>query len=340
VNDLLSFWLNHFKPFPNLVNEHLLATMGPLAFPGFSPEISLWLLFALGLLFGSFFNVVGLRLLAEQSVVFPASHCPTCKTTLHWAENIPVVSYLWLGACCKHCGTGISVQYPLIELLTGLLFAAVGWRFGMGWPLLAYLFLMANLVVITITDWKESLIFELNSLSLIPVGLLLCALGVGLVDWQSSLMGILAGFAVFEGMILLSRVALGTEGFGHGDTHLMMGIGAFLGWPGVLWAIVLGFFAQAFMALPVLIGQWIKQKEYTTLTSAFSGLTFGLLPVGLSSLPVSTPVRNSMVLACVAITLFALWVFLRQVRHRQSYTYMPLGPALIAGSLIVLFWVG
>ncbi|HPG26809.1 MAG TPA: prepilin peptidase [Myxococcota bacterium] len=90
----------------------------------------------LGLLVGSFLNVVIHRVPAGLSIVFPASHCPACEQKIAPWDNVPVLSYLWLRGRCRHCGVRISARYPAVEALTGLVFMAIGWRFGQtGWTL-------------------------------------------------------------------------------------------------------------------------------------------------------------------------------------------------------------
>ncbi|MBY0450251.1 MAG: prepilin peptidase [Cyanobacteria bacterium] len=314
-----------------------------------------WCVPVLGLMIGSFLNVVGLRFLSEESITFPASHCTHCNTPIKPYDNIPVLSYLLLGAKCRSCKVPISIQYPLIELLTAVLFTACYWIGGWQWGTLFLWFLMANLVVIIITDARESLIFQINSLSLVPAGLLFnffdlghralgtwtLNLGLLTVDFPMSftdaLLGILVGLLLFEGMILLSQLFLGTDGFGHGDTHLMMGVGAFIGWQGCLLAIVLGFILQSLMAIPIMVIQWIKAKDYLSLGTGGAGVAFGLLPLWLSELKLSQGMLTMALLACMGATLTCLIIFLLQIKKRQSFTYMPLGPALVLGSLIVLF---
>ena len=135
-------------------------------------SIVIWTAFLLGLCVGSFLNVVGLRLLSEESIIFPASHCPSCKRNLTWFENIPVISYVIQGGNCKGCNTSIHWQYPVVELLTGVLFALVAFQFGVSWATLWLWILLANLVAVCITDFRESLIFHVNVLPLIPIGFL------------------------------------------------------------------------------------------------------------------------------------------------------------------------
>ncbi|HEY9746650.1 MAG TPA: prepilin peptidase, partial [Oculatellaceae cyanobacterium] len=293
--------------------------------------------FLVGLCIGSFLNVVGLRFLADQSITTPPSTCPHCRHPIASYDNIPVVSYILLGGRCRHCQAGISIQYPLIELATGVLFCLTVWHFGVSWQSLFYLFLIANLIVIFITDLRESLIFQINSLSLIPAGLIFhllnlgqtpiaMVLNLGAFQWPvseglvSALVAIAVAFVFFEGMILFSKMVFGTEGFGHGDTHLMMGAGAFLGWPLLLLALVLGFIAQTIPAVPMLVVQWIRNKQWASLISGSVAFGSGLLPLALIRLPVPTDTQTLLTLVCLLVSVIALIVFLKQIRHSQSFT--------------------
>lgn len=322
--------------------------------PAFQPYL-MGLTFVVGLCIGSFLNVMGLRFLADEPIVLPPSHCPKCQTLLRPIDNIPVLSFLILGGKCHSCKESISVQYPLIELATGALFCLVIWTFGISFQSLFLLFLICNLVVIFITDLRESLIFQVNSLSLIPAGLLFnllnlshapgdipLDLGMMVIHFSPALVSaaiaIVIALVFFEGMILLSQLFFGTEGFGHGDTHLMMGVGAFLGWPLTVLALVLGFIIQTIPAIPMLVLQWIRNKQYVSLISGGVALLCGGAPLVLMNLPLTPETRMIISMACLILAIVALIVFLRQVRTAQTFTYLPLGPALVIGSLVALFW--
>lgn len=313
------------------------------------------LTFIVGLCIGSFLNVMGLRLLANEDFILPASHCPKCQAPLRPIDNIPVISYIMLGGKCHACKEPISVQYPLIELATGLLFCLTVWFFGLSWQTLFLLFFMSQLIVIFITDLLDKSIYEINSLPLIPAGLLYSLLNLGHVAGSfpldlgvliihipnaliSAVMAIAIAYIFFEGMILLSNVVFGTEGFGHGDTHLMMGAGAFLGWPLTVLALVLGFFIQTIPAIPMLVIQWIKNKQYVSLISGAVAMTCGTIPLILMNTGMPVDIRMQISMACMVISVIALFVFLKQVKTAQSFTYLPLGPALIIGIIIALFW--
>lgn len=313
------------------------------------------LTFIVGLCIGSFLNVMGLRLLANEDFILPASHCPKCQAPLRPIDNIPVISYIMLGGKCHACKEPISVQYPLIELATGLLFCLTVWFFGLSWQTLFLLFFLSQLIVIFITDLLDKSIYEINSLPLIPAGLLYSLLNLGHVAGSfpldlgvliihipnaliSAVMAIAIAYIFFEGMILLSNVVFGTEGFGHGDTHLMMGAGAFLGWPLTVLALVLGFFIQTIPAIPMLVIQWIKNKQYVSLISGAVAMICGTIPLILMNTGMPVDIRMQISMACMVISVIALFVFLKQVKTAQSFTYLPLGPALIIGIIIALFW--
>lgn len=314
-------------------------------------------IFIIGLCVGSFLNVMALRFLADEPIVLPPSHCPKCDTKLRPIDNIPVISYLLLGGKCHHCKEPISIQYPLVELGTGLLFCLTLWFFGFTWQTLFLLFMISNLIVIFITDLRESLIFNFNSIyMLIPAGILYSLLNLGGVPGTaftmdlgslvlhvpealtSALTAMLISVVFFEGIILLSLMFFGTEGFGHGDTFLMMGAGAFLGWPLTVLALMLGFIAQTIPAIPMLIIQWIRNKQYVSLISGGVALGCGTSPLFLMSAPLSPETKTMLSLASLVISVIALIVFLRQVRTAQTFTYLPLGPALVLGILVSLFW--
>jgi leader peptidase (prepilin peptidase)/N-methyltransferase len=187
------------------------------------------ILFVLGLLVGSFLNVVIARVPEGQSIVRPGSRCPRCGHVLAWFENVPLLSWLVLRARCRGCRAPISARYPAVELLTGCLFLACWWRFGMAWSLLRGLLLVGFLVPLTFIDLEHWLLpFELT-LSGLAVGLLSSVL-LGMEALRDSALGAAAGFLLFWALEALVRVLLRKEGLGAGDKWLVALLGAFLGW--------------------------------------------------------------------------------------------------------------
>ena len=223
----------------------------------------------LGLCIGSFLNVVVHRLpqmlergwkvdsaemlgldpakaasLAEPMTLSrPRSRCPSCGHMIAWHENIPLLSYLRLGGKCSACKTRISLRYPLVELLTAVLFAAVGWRFGTQPVALLWCGFVAVLVALAAIDWDTTLLPDDLTLPLLWAGLVASALG-WTIALPQALWGAVAGYLSLWSVYWMFKLATGKEGMGHGDFKLLAALGAWLGWqmvlPVVLGASVLG----------------------------------------------------------------------------------------------------
>ncbi|MBU0960922.1 MAG: prepilin peptidase, partial [Proteobacteria bacterium] len=176
--------------------------------------------FLFGTIVGSFLNVVILRLPREEaSIVFPASHCPACLTELHWYENIPILSFLFLRGRCGHCNKKISFQYPLVELSMALLSAALVQQFGLSVTAAGYFLFCAALLVIIWIDIKHQIIPDIISLPGIFAGLLFSLISPAL-HWSDSLIGILAGGGILYGIALIYFLWRRIEGMGGGDIKL------------------------------------------------------------------------------------------------------------------------
>jgi len=194
-------------------------------------------IFFVGLCVGSFLNVCIYRIPNERSIVRPASACPGCGTPIRWYDNIPVVSYILLGGRCRSCKTKVSPRYPIVELLTGL-FALVIWiQFGPTWKSLIYFFFIAALLVTTFIDIDHQIIPNEISLPGIPIGFALSFLPGG-PTWVESLIGIVVGGGSLWAVIWIYYLLTGRQGMGFGDVKLLAMIGAFTGWRGVLFTIM------------------------------------------------------------------------------------------------------
>jgi leader peptidase (prepilin peptidase)/N-methyltransferase len=200
--------------------------MHPLPFP-LSPVF-----FVLGTLVGSFLNVVIARLPRGESVVHPRSRCPRCKDMIPAWLNVPIISWLMLRGRCRACRLPISVRYPTVELLTGVLFLAAYARFGLSLAVLCALLLAASLVAITFIDIDEWFIPDEISLPGILIGAGLRPFAFD-VPWWSGLVGAALGAAFLAFVRWAFFIVRKTEGMGLGDVKLIAMIGAFLG-PGAL----------------------------------------------------------------------------------------------------------
>lgn len=170
----------------------------------------------------------------------PASRCPQCGHRIRWYENVPLVSWIVLRGRCSACGASIGWRYPLVELLTGALFALIAWRLGPTASTMLWCVAAALLVAMSAIDWDTTVLPDTLTLSLLWLGLLAAAAG-GLpgVDLRTSVIGAAAGYGALWAVYWVFRRATGKEGMGFGDFKLLAALGAWLGWTALL-PIVLG----------------------------------------------------------------------------------------------------
>jgi leader peptidase (prepilin peptidase)/N-methyltransferase len=204
-----------------------------------------------GLLIGSFLNVVIYRLPRGQSLVTPPSTCPGCGTRIRPIDNIPVLSWLMLGGKCHKCRAPISVQYPIVELATGVLFALVTWLTPAGPLLAARLVLVLILIVLFGIDLHHQILPNVITLPGIAIGFLFSL--VGPPGWISSVIGILLGGGILYGIAAVYYLVRREEGLGMGDVKMLAMIGAFLGWQAVLVTLILSSFAGALVGIGIIV---------------------------------------------------------------------------------------
>lgn len=218
---------------------------------------SAWLFFALGCLFGSFFNVCIYRIPREIFWKKSRSHCPACGSPIPWWHNIPILSWLFLRGKAACCGARISVQYPLVELGTGVLWMTVyacfpfltlgGTQFGIetteSLRFLHALVFSSVLLICSVIDFEHQIIPDVLSLPLIVLAPLVAAFHPEL-DLKSSIIGIFLGGGLFYAVAWIYFLVRKEYGLGLGDVKLLAGIGGWLGYQSVLttifWASMLG----------------------------------------------------------------------------------------------------
>jgi leader peptidase (prepilin peptidase)/N-methyltransferase len=204
----------------------------------------------LGLAIGSFLNVCIYRLPLGQSVLSPPSTCPSCRTRLRWIDNIPVVSWVLLGGKCHHCRAPISIQYPIVELVTGVLFVLVTWLTPMGPLLAARLTLVVILIVLFGIDLHHQILPNAITLPGIVIGFLFSLAGPP--GWIDGLLGLLLGGGVLYAIAWAYYAVRHEEGLGMGDVKMLAMIGAFLGWKAVLVTLILSSFAGALVGVGII----------------------------------------------------------------------------------------
>jgi leader peptidase (prepilin peptidase)/N-methyltransferase len=236
----------------------------------------------LGLLIGSFLNVVIYRLpimmhnawKAECSVLegnepdeqttfnlnTPRSACPHCGHNITAIENIPVVSYLFLKGKCRECKTAISPRYPLIELLTGLLSAVVAYHFGFSLACLGALLLTWSLVALTFIDIDHQLLPDSITLPLVWFGLFFNLNGA-FTSLEVSVIGAMAGYLSLWLVFHAFKLITGKEGMGYGDFKLLAALGAWLGWTYLPVIILLSSFVGAIVGITLVL---LKKHQQQT----------------------------------------------------------------------------
>ncbi|MGB2696943.1 MAG: prepilin peptidase [Candidatus Zixiibacteriota bacterium] len=204
--------------------------------------IIIFTILILGLAVGSFLNVCIYRIPEGKSIFFPGSHCPQCSKKIRFYDNIPVLSFILLRGKCRFCGSRISIQYPLVELLTAFLFiAAYLWQ-GLSLGFVSTLVLGSLLIIVFFIDIKHRIIPDVITLPGIVIGL-----GFALISPQikilDSFLGLLIGGGVLYLLAILGELLFKKESMGGGDIKLAAMLGAFLGWQ----KLFLIFFLSAFL---------------------------------------------------------------------------------------------
>jgi leader peptidase (prepilin peptidase) / N-methyltransferase len=258
----------------------------------------------LGLLIGSFLNVVIYRLPkmmerqwaqecaelypqntpAQEQPAFnlltPRSRCPHCGHAITWYENIPVLSYVALRGRCSSCKAGISPRYPLVELATGALFFVCAWRWGATATGLAWCTFSAALITLALIDWDTTLLPDDITLPLLWLGLVASALHWTPVPLTTALWGAVAGYLslwlIYWGFKLLT----GKEGMGYGDFKLFAALGAWFGWPLLIPIILLSSVIGAIVGIAMKFASNLREGGYVPFGPFLAGAGFTALLLG------------------------------------------------------------
>lgn len=250
-----------------------------MAFLDENPALGYPAAVVLGACLGSFLNVVILRLprrlewqwkhdsrelLGEQEIYDPPppgvvverSHCPHCKTQLRWYELIPLLSWVFLRGRCRHCQASISIQYPLVELLTMCLVLACVWHFGFGWQGFGAIILTCYLIALSGIDLRTQLLPDQLTLPLMWLGLIAASDDL-YMPAKPALLGAIAGYVSLWSVWWVFKQLTGKQGMGHGDFKLLAALGAWVGLNGVLPTILIS------SLLGALIGSlWLAMKGH------------------------------------------------------------------------------
>jgi leader peptidase (prepilin peptidase) / N-methyltransferase len=217
--------------------------------------------FALGAVIGSFLNVVIYRYPREESIVFPASHCPHCNAVIKPYDNVPILAWVWLRGKCRNCRGPIALRYPLVELANALFYVAIYQRTG---PTIGFLFVAAIVsmtIVLIFIDLDIQILPDVIDLPGILIGLGIGALGLGVLHERlilstsiiDSIAGAVIGAAVLLAIALAYKLVRKIEGMGLGDVKMLAMLGAVMGWeplfPLLLVASITGALVGGIVAL-------------------------------------------------------------------------------------------
>ncbi len=248
-----------------------------------APVVFIAVAFAFALLIGSFLNVVIYRLplmmqrdwreqcdeLSKEpapdlpegkfNLVVPRSRCPSCGAAIKAWQNIPVLSYLLLGAQCSNCQKSISVRYPLVETMTAILAAVCAWHFGFGWEALMAIGLSFALVAISLIDTDHQIIPDSIVIPLMWIGLImslfhpLAGTGTLFIAPQDAIVGAVAGYLSLWSVYQLFKLVTGKEGMGYGDFKLLAALGAWLGWQALPTIILMSAVVGAIIGIALIV---------------------------------------------------------------------------------------
>jgi leader peptidase (prepilin peptidase) / N-methyltransferase len=201
--------------------------------------------FIFGSIVGSFLNVCIYRLPKGRSVIFPGSHCPNCTAAIHWYDNVPILSYIFLGGKARCCKAKISLRYFIVEVLTASAFLTLFSGFGLTPKFFAYTIMVSGLIIATFVDFEIQEIPDEVSVGGLAVGLILAIVFPSILNETTrlhgllgSFLGALAGGGMIYAMGMLGEFAFKKEAMGGGDVKLLAMIGSFIGWK----LVVLTFF--------------------------------------------------------------------------------------------------
>lgn len=234
--------------------------------------------FLFGLIIGSFLNVCITRIPDGVSIVSPSSRCPNCSTPIKPYDNIPLVSWLALRGKCRNCGAPISVMYPAIELLAGLLFVACYLTFGLSAETLKWLFFLSLIIILTITDVRVRILPDAVNWFGFGLGIALAIRiaptdptcmrlvehfplflqNAAIIGVACALLGAAAGSLLLLAAASLYKLARGREGMGMGDVKMMLMVGTFLGIQGTFLTLLFGTLLGSFIGLLLVVALFIS----------------------------------------------------------------------------------
>ena len=301
--------------------------------------------FILGLCIGSFLNVVVLRGLSGESIVFPSSKCPVCNNKLKWWMNIPLLSYIFLKGKCGFCKTKISIQYPIVEAFTGVLFSLICYKFFISPETIFYIIAVSLLIVMCVCDIKENVIFDIHSYIFIISGVILNIITGGMNGFLFSVIGAITGFLIYEILARSGYLFAGQRAFGEGDSLIAAGIGAFFGWKLVLLSVLLSIFIMAIFTLPYFICHSYKNGKKRTVKAIIAAFILIVAVFFISKTNIINDFISTIIflIFVIASTLWCVKQILSDMKEKDengdsNFCILPFGPSMGVSFLIIMFF--
>lgn len=317
--------------------------------------------FIIGTVIGSFLNVVALRGLTGESIVLPPSKCPKCGNKLKPWHNIPILSYLFLRGKCAFCKEKISAQYPIVELLTGVLLLACLYKFSVSITA-GFIFAgLCTLLVMSVTDIREKVICAGHAWFLIILGLAYNSV-LSYLSYReqvqttgfiyefetyanlpitSAIIGLIAGIIIMEVLARLGYLFVGKRAFGIGDTYIAAGIGALLGWANLLTILGLSIAVQIAIVAPGFFKKLAAKHDYKTITAL---VTFLIAAAAFSASNAAGLLENFALCIAASVVLFIIGIYacvriIKGIKDDGDIMVLPFGPAMAIATIITMFFI-
>ncbi|MBQ8475779.1 prepilin peptidase [bacterium] len=307
-------------------------------------------MFIIGLCIGSCLNVVILRGLSGENFGFARSKCPKCGNQLKWYMNIPLISYIFLKGKCAFCNSPISLQYPIVELLTGVLYLASYFAFGLSFKTIFICLFLSLFIALSVTDILETVIIDYHAYILFAFALIYAFFGLNDFSLVQAVIGGIIGFILFEILARAGYLIANYRIFGEGDSLIALGLGAIFGIKNFLIIAMLSIIIQSLSAIPVLIKNSFNGGNKRL---GFSYLIVLISLIFVFGVNYFNLIKNNLTYlgVIILITTALLWSMkniLNSVKNKkeldyneakQKFSLLPFGPAMIIAAIIGLFFM-
>ena len=313
-------------------------------------NVIVFYIFIIGLCIGSFLNVFVLRGLSGEDFILSKSKCPKCGNKLKWYMNLPLVSYIFLRGRCAFCKEKISLQYPIVELITGLAFLISFLVFGLTFKTLFICIFLSLFIALAATDIIETVIIDYHAYLLFIFSLIYAFFKIGDITILQAIIGGIGGFLIFEILARSGYLIAKYRIFGEGDSLIALGLGGIFGIKNFIIIAVLSILIQSILAIPFLIFKSFKKGNKKL------GFSYILVLIAMAVIFYANffaSIKNNMIyigIVILVITMF-LWSLINiiaSIRNKEELNYdeakekfsiCPFGPAMIFAATIGIFYM-